>query len=329
MKTVAFTHWLLFLLSISTSLQQFSSAFFLPHTTTITRASCCCHRRSSLKSSASSEENTNNSDDDNRRDSSSSFNMATLQSRITEVSSNENLLPLILLDSMLPRQVLTLSVADPVVLKLVRTLLAKESPYLGMMGLAKLKTGETVHMKNGVEVEIVKTRAIQEEGKTMVELELKAGRRIRILDSDGAIKNAEEGGWTEARVEFLSSKEEEEAEIALNANDDPLSVARAIMKGRDITDLVPQWIELARKNERQPNQIDTLLQDLGDIPTRFEPSERAFWIGALINPLPAMGVALEIRPGLLTAKTSEERIDIALEGIQRSIAHMDGSARLF
>ena len=60
------------------------------------------------------------------------------------------------------------------------------------------------------------------------------------------------------------------------------------------------------------------------------------WVAAVV-PLswlrraaaPAMGVALEIRPALLTAKTSEERMEIALDGILRSIKHMDGSARLW
>jgi hypothetical protein len=40
-------------------------------------------------------------------------------------------------------------------------------------------------------------------------------------------------------------------------------------------------------------------------------------------------VALEVRPALLTAKTAEERVETALDGIFRSIKHMDGSAKLW
>ena len=82
-------------------------------------------------------------------------------------------------------------------------------------------------------------------------------------------------------------------------------------------------------NERHPGQIDQLLNDLVECPPPEEPTERAFLVGALINPLPALGVALEIRPKLLTAVSAEERIDIARDGIYRSIRHMDGTAKMW
>ena len=65
------------------------------------------------------------------------------------------------------------------------------------------------------------------------------------------------------------------------------------------------------------------------MPPATNPTDRALWVGALINPLPAMGVAMEIRPALLTANTAKERVDIALNGIKASTGHMDGSAPLW
>jgi hypothetical protein len=93
---------------------------------------------------------------------------------------------------------------------------------------------------------------------------------------------------------------------------------------RQLSGLADQWIALARTKQRQEGQIDKLLLDLGDMPSSEAPTDRAFWVGALINPIPAMGVALEIRPALLTAQTADERVDVALAGIQRSIKHMQG-----
>lgn len=276
-----------------------SCAFgLLPTTTT-------CHRTPlSLLQMSPKEDDTLND---------SSF-MESLRSRMEEVTDKETILPLVVLDSMLPRQVLKISVQNPLLVKLVQTLLSQErGPYFGMMGLAKLVTGEMVHLKTGVEVEVVHYQPSQEEEGRM-ELELKAGRRFRIVGGD--VQTAE-GGWTEARVEFLQDNDDDESSLSSRT------------KAKEFQDLIPAWIKLARGKERQDNQIDNLLNDLGEYPSSSSPSEQAFWVGALINPIPAMGVALEIRPQLLTAKTVEERVDIALEGIQRSIAHMDGSQTLF
>ena len=101
------------------------------------------------------------------------------------------------------------------------------------------------------------------------------------------------------------------------------------MNMKNSASLVDRWIELARENERHPGQVDALLKQLGEIPPEHEPTERALWVGALINPLPSMGVAMEIRPALLVSKKTEERVQVALDGILKSIGHMDGSARLW
>jgi hypothetical protein len=230
---------------------------------------------------------------------------------------------------MLPRQILRIQVRNALFLELVRDRLQKENPLIGMLGMARLQNGQQVHLSHGVEVEVLEEEleVLDDKGGGL-NLSLRATRRFRI---QGEVDNAKEG-WTEARVEFLDSSAQEEAEA------DHVR-SRAIMRSKELTSpnmntpnnlsLVDRWIELAKENERTSGQIEKLLDDLGDIPPPEQPSERAFWVGALVNPLPAMGVALEIRPALLTAKTSEERIEVALDGILRSIKHMDGSARLW
>ena len=254
--------------------------------------------------------------------------MASLRNRMEEVNDRETKLPLVVLDSMLPRQVLEFQCNNALLMELIAECLKKETPFFGMLGVARLRTGQHFHLKSGVEVEIVKSEAV---GKG-VRLKLKAGRRFTV---QGEIEDAGKG-WTEARVLFLDSEDQEEEEVQ---GDDRMAVARAIAKAKEFTSpnmnmegkmsLVDRWVELAKNVEREPGQIDALLEQLGEIPPPEQPSERAFWVGALINPLPAMGVAMEIRPALLTAKTAEDRVQVAQEGILRSIRHMDGSARMF
>jgi Lon protease-like protein len=211
---------------------------------------------------------------------------------------------------------------------LIRKQFACENPRLGMVGLATLSTGQTLPLQNGVEVTIIGKPYLVESGALRVEL--KAGRRFRIT---GELENASEG-WTQARVVFLNSEREAEDEKRKN----PMSPSKAVSFARQLTapnmqmdgkSLVDRWIELARQLESNLGQFDQLLKDLGEISSENEPSERAFWIGALINPLPGMGVAMEIRPTVLMARTAEERISVVHSAVLASIKHMDGSAPLF
>jgi Lon protease-like protein len=256
--------------------------------------------------------------------------MKALKSRMEQVSDRATKIPIVVIDSILPRQVLKIEADDPAFTELVRTCLHEENPYFGMVGVAQLaKTGQMLPLQNGAEVEIVGKPTL---GDTGLRVELRGGRRFRI---EGELSTSGKG-WTEARVRYLDAADEERDE---EKGDDPLSLARAFSRARELicpsinmpdgASLVQRWIALAKENERNPGQIDKLLSDLGETPSPDEPTELAMWIGALINPLPGMGVAMEIRPALLMARTAEERVLVALAGISASIKHMDGSQRLF
>ena len=279
-------------------------------------------------------------EDEDGSSSSSSFDMKSLQSRMAQVQDSDSKLPIIVLDTMLPRQTLKIEVENDIFQRLVKHLMENENPNFGMVGLATLATtGETIPLQNGVEVEIVGTPKVvdgQEQnpdgtkGKAL-RVKLVAKRRFRIKQDE--LTTVPEG-WTAARVEFFDASAQEETEHENKIEQqDPLSLARAIQQAAQLTkadkNLIEKWISLARKKEQFPGQVDQILKDLGPIPPPEEPSNRAFWVGALINPLPGMGVAMEIRPLLLMAQNAEERVGIVLNQIQDSIAHMDGTKPLF
>jgi len=259
--------------------------------------------------------------------------MASLNSRMAEVQDRDTKCPLVVLDAMLPRQLMKIQVKNPLLVELVRSQMEKEDPHFGMLGMAILNTGEKINLTTGVEVEIVERPLFDEKDGVM--LALKARKRFRIT---GEVANAEQG-WTEARVEYLDSSQEEEDEMEESIDGDRMAIARAMMKAKELTapnatmennaSLIERWVQLAKEVERQPGQIDDLLLELGEVPPADQPTERAMWVGGLINPLPAMGVAMEVRPALLTATSAEKRVDIACDGILRSIRHMDKSAPMW
>jgi hypothetical protein len=89
-----------------------------------------------------------------------------------------------------------------------------------------------------------------------------------------------------------------------------------------LRELFLEWEQLVRNSgrERFPGQLDGVRRDLGEMPET--PNARALWIAGFINPLPALGVALEIRPGVLTARSTERRLIMAEQGLRDSIARL-------
>jgi len=259
--------------------------------------------------------------------------MASLQRRMDEVNQKDTTLPLVVLDSMLPRQVLNITVQNGLLMELVRTRLQEETPSLGMVGNAKLAGGQIVTLKSGVEVEFIGKPVMTEDGKLKVTL--RGARRFRVMED--TIETTAEG-WTTATIKYLNSTVDDTAEASSN-NVNPMSISRAMQMAREFTDpnfslegdksqsLVDRWLELARQKERTPGQIDQLLLELGPMPNSKMPTECAMWVGALINPIPALGVALEIRPKLLIASSAEARTKIALDGIWNSIRRMEASRK--
>jgi len=75
--------------------------------------------------------------------------------------------------------------------------------------------------------------------------------------------------------------------------------------------------------------LKRVIAELGERPNpRTDPTGFCFWGGALINPLPALGVSLEIRGNLLEVRTLEERLTILEAGLVRSIQNLKGERRL-
>mmetsp|Transcript_7424 Transcript_7424/g.11911 ORF Transcript_7424/g.11911 Transcript_7424/m.11911 type:complete len:333 (-) Transcript_7424:121-1119(-) len=109
--------------------------------------------------------------------------------------------------------------------------------------------------------------------------------------------------------------------ISLDASpDEEAQEARAA----ELMELANTWQQLLKSSgrERFTGQMEQILLDLGPMPSADRPSALALWLAGLINPLPALGVALEIRPQVLMARETKERLQIAELGIRDSIERL-------
>ena len=100
---------------------------------------------------------------------------------------------------------------------------------------------------------------------------------------------------------------------SLGKEENPERLARL---GVRLGDLAEEWATLVRatNRERVPGQLDAIQASLGAMPEAL--NARAVHIAALVNPLPALGVALEIRPAVLTARTTSRRLSMAEDGLR-------------
>mmetsp|Transcript_22084 Transcript_22084/g.34617 ORF Transcript_22084/g.34617 Transcript_22084/m.34617 type:complete len:141 (-) Transcript_22084:113-535(-) len=100
---------------------------------------------------------------------------------------------------------------------------------------------------------------------------------------------------------------------------------------KELEPLVEEWKRLVvdGKWERLPNQLNQLLEDLGPMPTADRPMDRALWVAALIDPLPAIGASPEIRLAVLRAPSTAAALSAVLVGIKKSISHLDRSDRMW
>ena len=99
---------------------------------------------------------------------------------------------------------------------------------------------------------------------------------------------------------------------------------------REVCELGKLWEAQVRKNEvqRYPDQLRELLVSLGPLPPPGSPAARAIWYAALINPLPALGVAPEIRPAVLAATgDARQQLSIVIEGMKISLKYLSGHRR--
>ena len=261
------------------------------------------------------------SDDDAIDASSPDGFLAGLMNRVDELKARQLELPIVVLDATLPNQRLAISTSDQAFREMIEYCGVKaveeagdeqfDDTRHGRFGIVGVDRQTGNAFPFGVEAIILKASVASE----TCSVELKGGRRFTV---DETQEEAPAGAVQPRKVT-----------LAPDLDDD--DEAAAIAAAERLPALVEQWEKLVVDggHERQPDHLGLVRGHLGPMPEPDRPTELALWVGAYVNPLPALGVALEIRPLLLRASTAKERVDAAVAGIASSIAHLDGSRRLW
>jgi len=248
-----------------------------------------------------------------------SFDMSVLASRIEQVRSvpPPEAVRLLDLDSMVPRQRLAFKAPAIFIDTLNQLAEGDQSTPIVMVGRQRL-----AYNSHGVECTVERIGPEDDE-EGSAEVVLAAGRLCEVVE----VGDDEGSRWfgREGAVRWLNTED-------LDAKADAMT-NEVVTMSEGLEALANEWMALVQSGrERSPNQIQKLLEGLGPIPPADQPTSRALWIAALINPLPALGVALEIRPAVLMASTLAQRLQVAEMGLQDSIRRLSqapGGSPLF
>ena len=182
----------------------------------------------------------------------------------------------------------------------------------GMMG-SSLEDG-TAMSDYGTECEIVSCLELPD-GRFRLEVE---GRStFKIIDS-----NLRDGYW-EATVENIDphSAVGDDDENRGGQDGEDTDGAEVRILAERVTQVFDEWESHVRENgwERHPSHFDNVKILLGAKPSVNQPGRLALWTAAAINPLPALGVAKEIRLEVLSAASDRERLKIVSDALDDSI----------
>jgi hypothetical protein len=235
--------------------------------------------------------------------------------RLSKLQSRQLTMPILFLDAMVPKQRLTFQSTDPKFRRLLETCVDENYSEIGMFGLNPITKKP---LCNGVSLPVSEDAIEHDPATGLFQLTVTAKRRVEV-QGEPWLDDTE--SFYMANVELVDDREE-----LMTA--EQLEETKRL--SRTLPGLVNEWkTQVLRAQATDLAGLETRCAVIGDMPPENALTERALWIAALINPLPALGVSLEIRPAMLSVANGYLRMVLACEAIQSSIDHLSGKKRLF
>lgn len=236
--------------------------------------------------------------------------LSLLAQRISDVQKGEADVRLVVLDSMVPGQKMTMTAPPQLVELFQQRACGRAFVVLG-------RQGQNLH-SHGVEVELesVKLRPVSPvHPEGTADIVLSAVRLCEVLEiseDDGSL-------WLgrPARVRYIDV-----SSLDKEAPPEPAVLERSEALAQN----VEKWVGLVRKTggERVASRLEDVMANLGPMPET--PSARCLWVAGLINPsIPKLELAeevREVRPAVLMAKSVELRLRAVEMGIRDSIRRL-------
>jgi len=233
--------------------------------------------------------------------------------RLARLKESRFQMPIVILDAMLPKQQLTFETQDPKFHKMIDYCLETGSE-LGMLGLNP-HTGRP--LCRGVTVDICNSPAVANPVNKSIRLAVTGQKRFEV---QGEPRLDDSGSFYIADVEIVEDRYE-------TITDEQQADAETLSE--TLPGLMEKWTKWVLKSGVTDKQgLEHRLKSVGaDMPDDL--TERALWVAAMLNPVPALDVCVEIRPAMLACANDYDRTVLAVQAVQSSIDHLSGKNKLF
>lgn len=242
--------------------------------------------------------------------------------------------PVMILDALLPNQVVTLQSSDPIFLQMLdyctrntqqQVVVLGENPVTGKpLSFGVLALIEP--LEEAVVVNRINDRA------TAVTVKITALRRLQLQGQPRRTKNAP---FATAACELMDAREER---LSFEAQ------GKATKLAAKLPYMIQQWKELVVTTGGDEAALTARDCVLGGLPVAVESDDdnndddrktnhwtaMAFYAAAMLNPIATFGhsdATVDIRPAMLSAQSAYERLLLAVTAIQCRMDHLSNSQR--
>lgn len=234
--------------------------------------------------------------------------------RMSAIRARQMAIPILFLDSMVPKQRLIFQSTDIKFRRLLEVCRDEQHNVIGMFGINPT-TRKPLCI--GVTLPVLESAIHFDPSTGSLKLNVTATRRIEV-QGDPWVDDTH--SFYMANVEILDGKEE-----AITAE----QTAQAIRLSHTLPALVAEWkTYVLASGVTDQAGLDARCAMIGNMPSdENNLTDRAFWIAALINPLPSISVPVEIRPAMLCCSNDYYRMVLACQGLRSSIEHLKSRKR--
>ena len=159
------------------------------------------------------------------------------------------------------------------------------------------------------------------------EVTLRAGRLCEVTEL--GLPQDVSSPWLgrDARVRYISPDDDEAMYGSRGETRDssPPVSSRLLARSDALEATFVEWVDKVRRTRREKEAVllDSIMARLGPLPDANRPTDRCLWVAGVINDRRVRGLANDVRPTVLMARSADARLDAVEMALADSLARLE------